>query len=111
MNALLGAAAIAAEQLQTMKGMTMKKDLVRIIRDNPGCIATIDNDMWWLYKAPPKPVEDMSWDEYDDWQEDGLLAKEGEVNPLGTGYGSGGRYGGDILQALAVIVGIKVESV
>ena len=110
MNALLGATQIAAEQLQTMKGMGMK-DLVQIIRDNPGCIATIDNDAWWLYKAPPKPVIDMTEDEYEDWQVNGSLACSGEVIPLGEGYGSGPLYGGDILHALAAIVGIKVESV
>jgi len=34
------------------------------------------------------------------------------VKPLGYGgYGSGNCYGGDILQALAAIVGVRVESV
>jgi hypothetical protein len=33
------------------------------------------------------------------------------VRPLGSGYGSGNCYGGDILQALAKIVGVKIESV
>jgi len=40
------------------------------------------------------------------------LANQSDVAPLGDGgYGSGNCYGGDILQALAKIVGIKVESV
>jgi hypothetical protein len=40
------------------------------------------------------------------------LADEKTINPLGDGgYGSGNCYGGDILQALALIVGLKVESV
>jgi hypothetical protein len=91
--------------------MTKKKDLVQIIRDNPGCVAVIDNDSWWLYPAPPKPVGEMSDDEYDDWR-DVPLATDGNIAPLGDGgYGSGNCYGGDILQALAVIVGIKIESV
>lgn len=89
-----------------------KKDLVQIIRDNPGCVATIDNDCWWLRKAPPKPVDEMTDAEWDAYHEDGLLAKDGEIEPLGDGgYGSGNCYGGDILQALAMIVGVKVESV
>lgn len=89
-----------------------KKDLVQIIRDNPGCIATIDNDCWWLVKAPPKAPDEMTDDEYDAWQRDGLLARDGDVLPLGDGgYGSGNCYGGDILQALAMIVGVKIESV
>lgn len=87
-----------------------KKDLVKIIRDNPGCIATIDNDSWWLHKAPPKPVEDMTDREYDDWQDFGKLADDREIEPL-SGGGYGHCYGGDILRALAVIVGVKVESV
>ncbi len=90
-----------------------KQDLVQIIRDNPGCIATIDNDCWWLHKAPPKPVDEMTEEEHDDWRENGRIARDGDVVLLGDGgYGSGGTgYGADILQALAVIVGIKIESV
>lgn len=72
-----------------------KKDLVQIIRDNPGCTAMIDNDAWWLTAADGETE----------------LASDGEVQPIGRGYGSGSSYGGDLLQALAVIVGIKVESV
>jgi len=88
------------------------KDLVQIIQDNPGCIATVDNDCWWLHKAPPKPTDEMTQKEYDDWQENGKLADADDVKPIGDGgYGSGCCYGGDILQALAVIVGIKIESV
>lgn len=88
-----------------------RKDLVQIIKDNPGCIATVDNDCWWLHSAPPKPIEEMSWEERDDWKDNCQLAQDGEVISLGGGYGSGCSYGGDILQALAVIVGITVESV
>ena len=79
-----------------------KKDLVQIIKDNPGCTAIIDNDCWWLVKAGAQPF---------DHAEDDVLAQDGEVIPLGSGYGSGCRYGGDILQALAAIVGISIESV
>jgi hypothetical protein len=85
-------------------------DLVQIIRDNPGCVATIDNDCWWLLPAEP---EGLSEEEWDDWRDKSELASSNDkLLPLGNGgYGSGGCYGGDILQALAVIVGIKVESV
>ena len=90
----------------------MLKDLVQIIKDNPGCIATIDNDCWWLRKALPKPEDEMTDDEEDDWLDNSQLAYDGEVKVLGDGgYGSGNRYGGDILQALAQIVGVKIESV
>lgn len=81
--------------------MAKKIDLVKTIRDNHGCIAVIDNDCWWLWR-----------DEAHRASEEPPLACDGEVRPLGDGgYGSGNCYGGDILQALAVIVGVRVESV
>ena len=66
----------------------MSKDLVKIIKENPGCKAIVDNDCWWIQNK--------------DGTE--LVCSDG-------GYGSGNCYGGDILQALAKIVGMKVESV
>lgn len=84
------------------------KDLVQIIRDNPGCVAIVDNDCWTLYREHPENGPD---DDGYEWLEDNQLACDGEVIPLGEGYGSGNCYGGDILQALAKIVGITVESV
>jgi hypothetical protein len=78
------------------------KDLVQIIRDNPGCVAIVDNDCWTLYKSDPYA---------EDAPEDNELACDGDIKPLGDGgYGSGCRYGGDILQALAAIIGIRIES-
>lgn len=88
------------------------KDLVDLIKKNPGAVFTVDNDGWCMHKAPPKPVEQMSDEEYDDWRDNGKLASDEDIEPLGDGgYGSGNCYGGDILQALAVIVGVKIESV
>lgn len=88
------------------------KDLVEVIKANPGCIAEIDNDCWTLWRAeidnPPHPG---AWDD-DSWVNDMRLAHSDEkLKPLGSGYGSGNCYGGDILQALAIIVGITVRSV
>ncbi len=81
--------------------MSNKIDLVQVIRGNPGCIAVIDNDSWDLWR-----------DEAHRDSDEPPLASDGDVKPLGDGgYGSGNCYGGDILQALAVIVGIRVESV
>lgn len=87
------------------------KDLVQIIRDNPGCRFVVDNDCWHVTPACPKPEAEMTDEDWDDLY-DRRLAFDGDVKPLGDGgYGSGSSYGGDILQALAVIVGVKIESV
>ena len=97
--------------------MAKAKDLAQIIRDNPGCVAIIDNDCWSLHREhPDKNPNDWSDNERacERWDEDNLLADDGDTfDPhLGDGgYGSGNCYGGDILQALAQIVGITVESV
>lgn len=89
----------------------MAKNLVEIIRSNPGCVAIVDNDSWGLYKVDPGEFNDND-DDYDDWMEANELANDGNIQPLGDGgYGSGNCYGGDLLQALAAIVGIKVTSV
>lgn len=91
---------------------TPKKDLVAIIKANPGCRAIIDNDCWSLHKAYPYNWDLMTDKERDKWRDTSELAYDGDVKPLGDGgYGSGCCYGGDILQALAIIVGINVESV
>lgn len=88
------------------------KDLVQLIRDNPGAVFTVDNDGWWMKPAPPKPVEQMSDDEAEAYFDADPIARDGDVICIGDGgYGSGHCYGGDILQALAVIVGVKIESV
>jgi hypothetical protein len=91
---------------------TKQKDLVAIIKANPGCSAIIDNDGWQLYKTSRDDAPEFKdYDEELAWIEANELARDGEVIPLGEGYGSGNCYGGDILQALAKIVGIKIESV
>lgn len=84
------------------------KDLVEIIKANPGCVAVVDNDGWSLHKTDPDELDDPSDKEI----EANELANDGDVLSLGDGgYGSGNCYGGDILQALAKIVGITVKSV
>lgn len=87
--------------MKTPKG----KDLAAIIKANPGCVAIVDNDSWTLYSKHPDEIAE------DDVVESYELACESDVAPAGDGYGSGNCYGGDVLQALAKIVGIKVESV
>jgi len=79
-----------------------KKDLVQIIRDNPGCVAVVDNDCWTLYPDEASYLEGVNEVACSDDSFEGLPE---------FGYGTGNCYGGDILQALARIVGIRVESV
>ena len=93
----------------------MKKDLVQIIKSNPGCVAQIDNDCWTLYRQHPSEnpcSEDDNSDAWEEWDKSNALASDEEVEEIGDGgYGSGNCYGGDILQALAIICGVNVESV
>jgi len=92
----------------------MSKNLVQIIQDNPSCYAEIDNDCWTLYKEDPYNIPDnLSDEEEDNWNNSNkLISSDDYFLPLGDGgYGSGSSYGGDILQALAAIVGITVKSV
>lgn len=89
-----------------------KKDLVEIIKANPGCVAVIDNDCWWLHRENPDNGPDYDSPNRDAWEKANELASsDDDLKRLGEGYGSGNCYGGDILQALAKIVGVKVESV
>lgn len=89
----------------------MAKNLIEIIKSNPGCVAIVDNDCWSLHKVDPDEF-DGDDDDYDEWMEANELANDSNIQPLGDGgYGSGNCYGGDLLQALAAIVGIKVTSV
>ena len=89
----------------------MNVDLVDIIRDNPGCIAVIDNDSWYIVKDCPN-WDALSDDERMQWHETSMLVSSSDnIVRRGSGYGSGNVYGGDVLQALAEIVGIKIESV
>lgn len=86
-----------------------KIDLAQVIRDNPGCVAIIDNDGWTLHRRHPNEIDD---DDVEADTHNELACSGDDFGQLGDGgYGSGNCYGGDILQALAQIVGIKVESV
>lgn len=71
-----------------------KVDLTKWIKENPNAVFTVDNDDWHVLS--------------DDG--DTVISSQ-DVVMKGEGYGSGNCYGGDILQALAEIVGVKIESV
>jgi hypothetical protein len=90
--------------------MSDKKDLVQVIRDNPGCIAIIDSSDWALYRQHPhNNPHDADSVSAMDWDEKNLLADSNNTEPM-DGLG-GCRWGGDVFQALADIVGIEVENV
>lgn len=93
--------------------MSKQKDLVKIIKANPGCVAIIDNDSWSLHREHPEAGPDYDDPKREAWEKANELACDSDdLEDLGDGgYGSGNCYGGDILQALAKIVGVKVESV
>lgn len=77
-----------------------KVDLVETIKANPGCVITVDNDAWWLTRKGSKKV-----------LVDNHTVDRDTLGGDLDGYGSGHTYGGDVLQALARIVGVRVESV
>jgi hypothetical protein len=88
------------------------KDLVELIKQNPGARFIVDNDSWSMHKPFPDGFD--GWDEeaQDHWTDASQLVGDDEVTARGDGgYGSGNCYGGDILQALAEIVGVEIESV
>ena len=75
-----------------------KIDLVDILKEPKGLIAIIDNDTWHIV--------------HDNDEQDTIVSSNDDIVKRGDGgYGSGNLYGGDILQALAAIIGLKVESV
>jgi len=89
-----------------------KIDLVEVIKANPGCVAIIDNDCWSLHKVDPGEMADDSPRKRTTRRTSWPAIPTTWSPSLGDGgYGSGNCYGGDILQALAKIVGIKVQSV
>jgi hypothetical protein len=95
-------------------GDKTKANLADLIRQNPGAIFEVDNDCWTMLAAPSKPRDEMTDEERDAWSEQ-VIANDGTVaDDSGGRGGRGGRghvYGGGILQALAVIVGVKIEGV
>lgn len=85
------------------------RDLATIIRENPGCVAIIDNDEWEIKKARPEDYDDWTIEEQDAFDASSQLASS--LCRYRDTTDRGHVYGTDILIALASIVGIKIESV
>ena len=82
------------------------KNLVKIIRENPNCLAIIDNDSWFIYPLSSPNAYDLGLEEEE------LVSSYDELEPLkGNTYQEDNCYGGAILLALAEIAGINIESV
>lgn len=94
-----------------------KLDLVQIIKDNPGCTVTIDNDCWQITAddgSYPNDFDDWDAVKQDAWQKENapLVFSSDELESLqGSTYQADNCYGGAILLALAEIVGINIQSV
>lgn len=93
-------------------------DLAALVRQNPACIFMVDNDCWWMQREPEdnNPFDGDSEDEdelnqYDNWSINNIICESDDIAYYSNDYGSGSSHGGDILQALAKIVGVTVESV
>jgi hypothetical protein len=87
--------------------------LADLIKANPTAVFTVDNDAWWMEResAENNPHDEDDWEAFEAWEEANRICCDSDMGYTDNGYGSGNCYGGDILQALALIVGVKVESV
>ncbi len=85
--------------------MTEVEKLAKIIKDNPGAVASIDNSYWILHKPFPPGYDEWKEDRQEEWYESGILAESDDFPSLGylSGYG--------LLEAFAVLCKIKVEGV
>lgn len=89
------------------------KDLIQIIKDNPGFTAIVDNDSWYL-AGPETPEERAAWDAGDDERAEALrdartlaTSRDAFTNPKHGGI----CYGEGLLHAMAEMAGGKVEGV
>lgn len=88
------------------------KDLIEIIKANPGCWAEIGDTWWSLYKRMPKLIG-FSQTSIDAIWNDAFLANSSEqlVELPGVIYQADNCYGGSLLKALAAIQGVGLKSV
>jgi hypothetical protein len=79
------------------------KKIAKAIQANPGCVAVIDNDCWWLYKEDPCLLDERFTD--DEWE---AADKAEKANVLASGTGP---YGSELLYAMADILGVTLLDV
>lgn len=77
-----------------------------IIKHKGTCTAIIDNDNWQILKDVPSDWDSWEDDRQDEWYEnEGVITRSSDYPDLGVTYGYG------ILEALASLIGLKVENV
>jgi len=85
--------------------MTEVEELAQIIIDNPGAVAYIDNDNWQLNKLEPPKFEDWEDEKQEEWYENCEIVASRDFSTLEVPYGYG------LLEAMALILKIKIRSV
>ena len=86
--------------------MSSKEKLAQLIRENPGATIMIDNDNWQIYRPGPVDYDTWSEDAQMQWDEThSVLAANNNYPELSALYGYG------VLEALAIIAGVKIEQV
>lgn len=89
-------------------------ELAEIIKSNPGCVVTVDNDYWRLDKMniwDNPHDEEGNPDEFALWEKENTLIDSDQIENASVGDVTQNCYGGGILMALAQINGITIESV
>lgn len=77
-----------------------------IIKHKGACTAIIDNDNWQIVQDVPPGWDEWEDDRQDEWYEnEGVIARSSDYPSLEVSYGYG------ILEALAFVVGLKLEGV
>lgn len=85
--------------------MPRDKDVAKLIRENPGCVARIDNDSWTLYRADPSTGPDD-----DAWHDANVLAEDSDaIQPDGSGFDPSSPN--TLLAIVGGLVGLRVEGV
>ena len=94
--------------------MAEPKNLIEIIRANPGATLRFDNDCWYLIKKESADDPFLGEDDHPEWNEDEWHDRQeiATTNDSFTDPKHGGIcYGEGMLYALAEMAGIKVEGV
>lgn len=71
-----------------------RHEALAIIKANPGCVAELDNDCWFVRKPLPNGWDDFTEDEQDDFWEGATLIRSRDVD--------GCDYGGGLVEILAI---------